>query len=136
METVKVYVGWSGKNYCATNGAEVPGCVAVTDKTLEGLKEAFKETLEFHVEGMLNDGDDVPAWLQNGEYTIEYVLETSALLRSVEKYTTIAAISRVSGINQRQLGHYANAVSKPRSGQRERIVQAIHKIGKEFISVV
>lgn len=136
METVQVFIGWSGKNFCATNGKEVAGCLVVTDKTLEGVKKAFEETLEFHIEGMLQDGDNVPMWLQKGEYSLNYVLETSALLRSVEKYTTIAAISRVSGINQRQLSHYANASSKPRSGQRERIIQALHEIGKEFILVV
>lgn len=136
MEKVQAFIGWSGKNYCATNGPQVAGCLVVTDKTLEGVKKAFKESLEFHIEGMFQDGDDVAQWLKNGEYDIEYILETSALLRSVEKYTTIAAISRVSGINQRQLSHYANERSKPRPGQRERIIKALHEIGKEFISVV
>jgi len=85
---------------------------------------------------MLQDGDGVPEWLQKGDYEIEFILETSALLRSCEKFTSIAAIARASGINERQLSHYANGLKKPRPEQRKRIVDGLHKIGEEFLSVV
>ncbi len=41
-----------------------------------------------------------------------------------------------SGINQHQLSHYTNGLKKARANQRERIVQGIHKIGKELMAVV
>lgn len=71
---VKALISWSGNNYCVTNGPEVEGCIIVTDKSLDNAKRSFAEALKFHVEGMLADGDDVPLWLQNGEYEIEYSL--------------------------------------------------------------
>lgn len=136
METIKVNVGWSNKNYGASVDEQVPGAIVVTDRTYEGLQEAVKEAIIFHVGGMLADGDNVPEWLVNGDYKLEWVLETSALLRNCERYTSIAAISRATGINEQQLSHYANGIKKPRPQQRERIVEGLHKIGHEFLSVV
>lgn len=136
MEKIEVFISWSGSNYCATNDKQVDGCIIVTNKTLEGVKADFKEALQFHIEGMVQDGDAVPEWLQKGEYELAFNLETSALLRNCERYTSIAAIARASGINERQLSHYANGLKKPRPEQRKRIVEGLHKIGKEFLSVV
>ena len=66
---------------------------------------------------------------------LEYHLDTAALLQMCSPYASIAAISRASGINQHQLSHYANGIKKPRPEQRRRIVDGIHKIGEELISV-
>ena len=136
MVTIKVTIGWCEKNYAASVDEQVPGAVVATDKTFEGIKKAIAEAVVFHVEGMQADGDNVPDWLSNGEYQFEWILETSALLRNCEKYTSIAAISRATGINEQQLSHYANGIKKPRPQQRERIVNGLHKIGHEFLSVV
>ncbi len=136
MEVIKVNIEWCEKNYAATVNEQVPGVVLVTDKTLEGVKKAVTNAVAFHIEGMLADGDEVPEWLKNGDYRFEWILGISALLHSCVKYTSIAAISRASGINQRQLSHYANGIKIPRKQQRERIIDGIHKIGREFLSVV
>ena len=50
-------------------------------------------------------------------------------------YASIAAISKVSGINQHQLSHYANGIKNPRTAQRRRIVEGLHRIGRELIAV-
>jgi predicted RNase H-like HicB family nuclease len=136
MKTIKMYIDWCEKNYGATVDEQVPGAVIATHKTLEGVKKSIVSALDFHVEGMLEDGDDVPEWLAKKEYSIEWVFTTSALLHSCEQYTTIAAIARASGINQRLLSHYANGIKKPRPQQRQRIVDGLHKIGQSFLSVV
>ena len=46
-----------------------------------------------------------------------------------------AALSRVTGINQRLLSHYANGLRNPRPAQRQRIVDGVHEIGRELLSV-
>ena len=38
---------------------DLPGCVA-TGKTREELLEQIREAIEFHIEGMLEDGEPVP----------------------------------------------------------------------------
>lgn len=135
MHKIKVEVHWSEKNYCCGYTEEGVGTLFCTNKTLEGLKADFAESLEFHVEGMLEDGDVVPEWLISKEYEIEYILDVSALLRSVEPYTTMAALSRATGINQKQLSHYASSLKIPRPAQRDKIVAGIHSIGQAFLAV-
>ena len=136
METIKVHVDWCEKNFGASVGENVPGAIVVTNKTFAGLKRAVSEAVAFHVEGMAADGDKVPAWLADGDYRFEWELTPAALLRSVEPYVTIAAIARATGINEQLLSHYANGLKKPREAQRERIVEGLHKIGEEILSVV
>ena len=113
----------------------VPGAVVVTAKTYNELIDEVRNTLNFHMEGMIADGDDVPQWLRDGDYEFEYHLDAAALLQMYSPYASIAAISRVSGINQHQLSHYANGIKKPRPEQRRRIVEGLHRIGRELIAV-
>ena len=133
METIKIFIDWSGNNYGATS-FDVPGCVATSD-TIEGIKQAYVSALEFHLKGMLADNDEIPQCLQ-GEYKLEFELTAQALLKDLDGVLTRAALARVTGINQRQLGHYITGHHKPRPKQREKIIEGIHRIGKELISVV
>ena len=137
MKKIDVSISWSGKNYAAlASGEIINGSVLITNKSLFDLKNEFKESLEFHFEAAIQDGDTFPDWILKKEYELNFILETSALLRYATKYTSLAAISRASKINQRQLSHYANARSVPREPQRQRIVEGLHEIGKEFLSFV
>ena len=135
MEKIIVNVSWCDKNYGAALSENVPGAVVVTAKTYDELIDEIRETLDFHIEGMIADGDDVPQWLRDGDYELVYHLDAAALLQMCSPYASIAAISRVSGINQHQLSHYANGLKKPRPEQRRRILEGIHKIGRELIAV-
>ena len=135
MEKIVVNVSWCDKNFGASLSENVPGAVVVTAKTYGELIDEVRETLKFHVEGMIADGDEVPQWLRDGDYEFEYNLDAAALLQMCSPYASIVAISRVSGINQHQLSHYANGIKKPRPEQRRRIVEGLHKIGRELISV-
>jgi predicted RNase H-like HicB family nuclease len=132
MQTIIVNIDWEN-NYGAYS-EEVLGCVA-THKTLEGVKQAYIEALEFHLEGMQKDGDEIPAILKR-KYKLDFVLNVRALLHYFEGVLTRSALSRVTGINERQLGHYITGHRKPRPEQRNKIVEGIHRIGNEINSVV
>ena len=135
MKKITVHVSGFEKNFGASLGDEVPGAVVLTAKTFEELQEAVPETLRFHVEGLLEDKDEeVPEWLANGDYELEWDLDTAALLQVCSQYATLAAISRASGVNERQLSHYANGTKKPRQPQRQRIVEGLHKIGRSLMT--
>ena len=137
MEKIRVDVQWCDKNFGASLGDNVPGAVVLAAKTYEELLREVPETLRFHVEGMLADGDDVPQWLIDGDYEFEYnLIDVATVLRAYEPFVSLAAISRASGINQHQLSHYANGLKQPRPQQRQRIVDGIHKIGRELLAVV
>lgn len=135
MKTIKVNIYWADKNYCCGWADESIGSIVCTHKTLEGVKQAFEESLDFHMEGMAADGDEIPEWYVNRDFDIDYELEVSALLRSMEAYTTMAAISRATGINQKLLSHYASSLKTPRLQQRERIVEGLHRIGEAFLAI-
>jgi predicted RNase H-like HicB family nuclease len=132
MQTVTVNIDWES-NYGAYS-EEVSGCVA-THKTLEGVKQAYIKALEFHLEGLHKDGDEIPVVMQ-GKYRLDFVLNVRALLHYFEGVLTRSALSRVTGINERQLGHYITGHRKPRPEQRKKIVEGLHRIGKEINSVV
>ena len=136
MEKIIVTVSWCDKNFGASLGDNVPGAVVLTAKTFEELQREVPETLRFHVEGMVEDGDDVPQWLIDGNYEFEYdFIDTATLLHVYSPDLSLAAISRASGINQTQLSHYANGLKTPRPAQRQRIVDGIHAIGRRLMAV-
>lgn len=133
---IKVYVEWTDKNFCASLSDNVPGSVVITAKNIIELKREVAETLKFHIEGMLADGDEVPQWLVEGNYEFDFdYLSAAVLIKACEPYVSLAALSRATGINQRQLSHYANGIRHPRPEQRKRIVEGMHKIGRELLSV-
>ena len=72
MERIIVDVAWCGRNYGGSFGRNVPGAVVFTAPTFEALQKEAKESLEFHVEGLMENGEDVPEWLKNGDYEFEY----------------------------------------------------------------
>lgn len=111
------------------------GAIYVAAATLDDFKKEFEEALEFHIEGIKESGEEVPEYIANGQYSIVYDLEATALLKEAEKFTTLAAISRATGINQKQLSHYATGVKQPRPSSRERIIQGIHAIGRMTLAL-
>ena len=53
-------------NYSAY-APDLPGCVA-TGATLEEVESEIREAIEFHLEGMREDGESIPAPLCKVEY--------------------------------------------------------------------
>ena len=135
MEKITVEIYWDEKNYCCGWGYEGFGAIVCTNKNLEDLKKEFEQSLSEQAAEMAADDEPIPQWLATGDYEINYELAVSALLRQAEKFTTMAIISRFTGINQKLLSHYANSLKKPREAQRQRIVRGLHEIGKEFLAV-
>lgn len=134
-EKIHVAVSWAGSNFCCGWEDGHDGVVLVTAKTFEKLKRDFAESLQLHIQGCVDDGDVFPEYLVNGDYEIEYDLDASALIRTAETFTTMSAISRVSGINQKQLSHYANGIKHPRPMQTARIKAALAIIGTQLLAL-
>ena len=129
MQKIKVIIDWD-ENFGAFSEL-VDGCVA-TAKTFDQVKENYTSALEFHLEGL--EKVEIPAEL-SGDYELEFELTAQALLHRFDKILTRATLSRITGINERQLGHYVSGYRNPRAEQRKKIVDAFHQLGKEFLSV-
>lgn len=130
MKKIGVFIDWN-QNFGAVSDL-VPGCVA-TGKTFEEVKENYFSALEFHLEGL--EEKEIPKELK-GNYELEFEFTVQALLHRFDKILTRAALSRITGINERQLGHYVSGYRSPRAAQKKKIVDGFHKLGKEFLSVV
>lgn len=132
---IVVEVSWTEDNFCCVWSDEEVGTVLVTAKDFNKLRENFEESFRLHIEGCVADGDMLPNYLASGDYEIEYILDPAALLRNAETYTTMAALSRASGINQKQLSHYANGTKHPRPLQIERIKAGLHRIATQLMAL-
>ena len=132
MEKVIVDIYYTGNNYCA-HAPILLGCVS-TAATLSEMKKNIKVAIEFHVEASLEDGDPIPEVFK-GEYELEFKLSTEALFNAYSDIFTKAALSRITGINQRQLWHYASGLRKPRPAQCKRIEDGLHRLGAELLTI-
>lgn len=125
-------VYYSGNNY-SSHVPILPGCIS-TGRTLEEVEMHMIEAVKFHIEGSLVDNDPIPEVFK-GEYELVFKLSAEALLNAYSNIFTKAALSRITGINERQLWHYAAGAKKPRPAQLKRIEEGLHKIGKQLIAL-
>ena len=119
-------------NYCAYV-KEVDG-VAATGATITEIKEKLAEALDDLIETCEEMGLEVPDVLKSG-YMIEFKMDVKSLLSVYYGIFTKSALERLTGINQKQLWHYANGLSKPRKAQKEKIESALHRLGNELLSI-
>ena len=130
MEKVIVTVEMTDNNYAAYL-EQLPGCVS-TGKTFEELKNNITEAVEFHLDGMREDGEEIPFAF---DYELAYKFDPESLLKHYNGIFTNASLERLTGINQRQLQRYSSGVSRPRGEQADKIKTALHHLGKELLAV-
>lgn len=75
-----------------------------------------------------------PAFLEK-EYELIYKFDTASLLSYYKGIFTNSALERITGINQKQIQHYASGHRNPRAEQRLKIENALHSLGKELLAV-
>ena len=109
-----VEIFFAGKNFSA-HVPLLPGCVS-TGKTPDEIKNKIQEAIR-------------------GNYELVYKFDTQSLLKYYKNVITGSALEKYSGINQKQLNHYANLHRKPRIEQINKIKLAFHNLGKELMSV-
>jgi hypothetical protein len=133
MEKFRVQVSKTPSGYCAAMDA-LPGWIVGVSGSFVDLQTEVKDSIDFHVECAKIDGEAYPEALDS-EYELEYVFDIESLLSFYDGIISRAALSRLTGINEKQLGHYICGRSKPRYAQSEKIVSALHKLGNELISI-
>ena len=111
----------------------LPGCIAVAD-TLGELRSMMDEAVQMHLALMRERKEPVPPEFKGG-YELVYKMNTQGLLVAYDGVLTKAALSRITGINEKQLWHYSAGQKRPRLAQSRRIMQGLHKLGRELISV-
>ena len=109
------------------------GCVS-TGNTPEEMKENIKQAISLHLKGMKEDGDKLPLSFK-GKYELVFKFDSQSLLKYYKNVITGSALEKYSGINQKQLNHYANMHRKPRMEQVIKIQNAFYNLGKELMEI-
>jgi len=133
MEKILVTVGITENNYSA-HVIIGDGIAVSTGKTFEELKQQMKEAVEFHLESMLEDNEEIPVQFTK-EYQLMYRFDAESLLQHYNGILTNSSLERLTGINQRQLQRYASGVNKPRKAQSIKITNGLHQLGRELLAV-
>lgn len=125
MNTARTENGYS----CACN--LLPGWIVAYTGDFDGFRTYVQESLDFYLEGAKEDGETYPH-VFDGPYEIVYKFDVRSLLEYYKGIFSFSALQTITGINQKQLAHYASGISKPRPAQAEKIAKGLNKLAKEL----
>jgi len=131
MNKVNVIVEYSDKNLSAYI-EDAP--IITTGKDLKEIKEKMNEAIELYLESC-KEMKIVPVPTLQGEIQLDYKIDAATFINYYSGIFTKAALSRITGINERQLWHYAAGIHKPRKQQLEKIQNGINALTKELTSI-
>jgi len=128
MEKLKVQIGASSNHF----GAFATNCNGIygAGNTVEECKQNLLEGLRLFI----STTENLPEILM-GDFEIEYHFDVQGILNHYTNVFTKPALERLTGINQKQLHHYATGLKKPRLEQRKKIETALHKLGTELLTI-
>lgn len=132
MRTLTVIIERTENNYSAYL-QEVDGVIA-TGKSVQEIKEGIVESINVLVDDCKEFGGVIPSELE-GEYSLVFKMDVRSLLSFYEGIFTKAGLERITGINQKQLWHYASGERNPRPEQALKIETALHRLGEELIAI-
>lgn len=132
MKTIIVILEKSESNYSAYIPA-LDGCVATGDSFYE-TKQRIVEAVEFHLDGMKEEGLEIPESFQN-DYHFSYKIDIESFFDWVSGVLTKSGVSKLTGMNPSLLSQYASGIKKPSSKQTKKIEQAIHSFGEELVNI-
>jgi predicted RNase H-like HicB family nuclease len=117
-----------GYSAYAENAEGVYGAGKTADEAKQSIIEAIRLLKKY------NKPANVPAILR-ADYKLVYRFDSESLLNYYKGIFSNAALERITGINQRQIQHYAAGLKKPREAQLKKIENALHKLGSELMAV-
>lgn len=132
MKAITAVIECAGGNYSAYIEG-IDGVVA-TGTTLDEIKRHLTDAVAVYVESCKELGYELPEPL-SGEYEIAFRMDVKSFLGLYAGIFTKSGLERLTGINQKQLWHYAQGMSTPRRAQVRRIEQALHRLGQELLSL-
>ena len=129
MKTIKVVIEKTKDHYSAY-AENLDGIFGAGETVLEAKSSILNAIKLFKKYNKTN----LPVKLQ-GAYTIKYRFDTQSLLNYYKGIFTNASFERITGIKQKQIQHYASGLKKPRTAQKIKIQQSLHKLAEELMEV-
>lgn len=131
MRTVEVIVEHAGNNL----SAYIEGAPVITvGNDVKEIEKNMKEAVELYLESC-KEMNIAPVEVLQGEFTLKFKIDAATFINYYSSIFTKAALSRITGINERQLWHYAAGVHKPRKQQLEKIQKGINALTEELSAI-
>ena len=131
MKTVEVIVEHAGNNL----SAYIEGAPVITvGNDVKEIEKNMKEAVGLYLESC-NEMNIAPVEILQGEFTLKFKIDAATFINYYSSIFTKAALSRITGINERQLWHYAAGVHKPRKQQLEKIQKGINALTEELAAI-
>lgn len=131
MKTVEVIVEHAGNNL----SAYIEGAPVITvGNDVKEIEKNMKEAVELYLDSC-KEMNIAPVEVLQGEFTLKFKLDAATFINYYSSIFTKAALSRITGINERQLWHYAAGVHKPRKQQLEKIQKGINALTEELAAI-
>lgn len=131
MRKIKVIIE-RGKDGFAAYAEDIAGAWG-SGKTVEDARKSLNEAIQ--IVKKYNKKENIPAALK-GEYQLVYHFDVESLLNYYKGILSLTGLEKLTGINNKQINHYATGLKKPRPAQRKKIENALHQLGHELIAVV
>lgn len=131
MKTVEVIVEHAGNNL----SAYIEGAPVITvGSDVKEIEKNMKEAVELYLDSC-KEMNIAPVEVLQGEFTLKFKIDAATFINYYSSIFTKAALSRITGINERQLWHYAAGVHKPRKQQLEKIQKGINALTEELAAI-
>ncbi len=127
-KSVNIVVEKASKGFTAYV-PELPGCITFGD-SLGEIKENIREAITLQLEGMKEDGEEIPFNLQE-EFTIELNLDVAQVFNLYQSINSSGFAKRI-GMSQSLLSQYVNGLKKPSEKQSRRILEGVVDFGREL----
>lgn len=98
------------------------------------IEKNMKEAIELYLDSC-KEMNIAPVEVLQGEFTLKFKIDAATFINYYSSIFTKAALSRITGINERQLWHYAAGVHKPRKQQFEKIQKGINALTEELAAI-
>lgn len=133
MEKVIMDTARTDTGYCCSCDL-IPGWVVSGSSDFSSFKKEVEDSVRFYIDCAKEDGETYPAVFDDS-YEIIYKFDVQALLEYYRGIFSFAALEHITGINQKQLAHYASGRSRPRQQQAEKISSGLHHLANELMTV-
>lgn len=132
MKKLHVTIEFAENNLAAYLN-EVDGIIGI-GCTIDEVKDSLEKSIKYCIEDCAEDGIEVPEPLA-GEYELVYAYDMKSFLNVYCNILSKAGLEKLTGINQKQLWHYASGKSKPRKETVEKVSKAVHGFARELLNM-
>lgn len=127
--TALIERGEDGKYSIFIENKDFPYGVIGTGATVQTAMEDFEEGLQEMKEYVESTGSSFP------EISISFKYDIPSFLQEYAYAFSLAGLERITGVNQKQLGHYISGYRKPSPRTAKKIESKIHAFARELTAV-